>query len=283
MGALINTMRKFLIVLFSSFLLCSTSFAEDIIFSPISKDNLETTARIFEPFIKLIESRTGLSIKSKYQLNYGDILADFAAGKVDLAYLGPLPIVELERKYPHVEKIATFLSEKGEPSYTCSIIRMKGDKTNMADFKGRMALTQPLSTCGLYNATQYFSRMNRDIGTVNYFFSGSHTRVVLDVMTGKAEAGSLQTSIAKNYLYQNIEIISESDPYPGFTLVANTKTLSADKIKKIKEAVLAFDPAHNAADKKTAETLGKNFRFGAVQPDESIFSRMKRDHMLLNL
>ena len=230
----------------------------------------------------MLVRKSGLNIKTEYNLENTRIVNDFKNGTVDIAYLGPLPLLEIEKKYPYLERVATLISEDGTPSYTCSIIAMKDGSSSLKDFRGTIALTKPLSTCGRFNAFLEFGKLSRDIDSVDYYYSGNHTGVVLDVLLGKAQTGSLQTAIAKNYEFQGIKIISTSEPYPGFTIVVNTKTMSREEIERLKNAMLSFDPVNDPQDAKDAKLMDYNFKYGAVPADETIFSRMKKEFMLYN-
>ncbi|MGE4318395.1 MAG: PhnD/SsuA/transferrin family substrate-binding protein [Deferribacterales bacterium] len=275
-------MKRFLFIILLAVVVPAGAKTSPLVYSPVIKDKVETSAKIHEPFIRMIARKSGLDIKTEYNLENTQIVNAFEMGKVDIAYLGPLPLLEIERKYPYLEKVATLLSPEGTPSYSCSIIAMKDGASSLKDFRGTIALTKPLSTCGRFNAFLEFSKLNREIDSVDYYYSGNHTSVVLDVLLGKAQTGSLQTAIAKSYEFQGIKIISTSEPYPGFTIVANTKTMSRDEIDRLKNAILSFDPVNDPQDAKDAKQMDYNFKYGAVPADEAIFSRMKKEFMLYN-
>lgn len=277
-GIMVKTIFGFLLI----FCLCMQSLAADIIFAPISKDKLEMTAKIYEPFVKWLSDRTGLSVKARYISDYAEIIRGFETGSIDLVYLGPLPLLELESQYRNIEKVVTFLSDDGTPEYTCSIVALdKKLLPSLKNFRGKIALTQPLSTCGHYNAVHVFDKYGRgNLEGIEYYYSGSHTSVALDVIMGKAQVGSMQTSIAASYAYQNLKILAVSEPYPGFTLAANTRTLSRKQIETIRMSLLAFDPVNNPEDAKTAQTWHTNIRYGSTKVNEDIFSRMKKEFLM---
>lgn len=231
---------------------------------------LEDQGIIYEQFAGLVDylaDATRMPFQWVYHEDYRDILREFAEGRIDLAYLGPLPYVLLERNYPPAEPLGCFRDSGGEASYTCSLLAPLGsDASVRAPTGAHVGLTQPYSTCG-YLAT---SRMLRAAGSSltgdgnTFSYAGSHQDASLGVASGRYDLAGVKTAIARRYLHLGLEIVATSDAFPGFTLVANTATLSAERIARLREALLALDPTRNEALAAQMASWGRHIQNGAV-------------------
>lgn len=136
------------IVLILSFF--STLYAKDTLtFAPLPMENIKTVFIQFNPMIKYLEKKLNKKIILDYNNNYADILKKIIEKKIDIAYLGPLPYIELKEKYPSTIPLVHFKSSDGKIFYTCSIITFGTSDTRIENIiNKKIALTQPLSTCG---------------------------------------------------------------------------------------------------------------------------------------
>ena len=135
-----------LLVFISSFLF---SDIKTLVFAPLATKDIKSIHMQFLPMIRYLEKNLGVKIKIDYNSSYDTLLEKIISGKIDIAYLGPLPYLSLERKYPYLKPLVNFKNAKGEASYTCSFVSFISTldpSKNMTDTK--IALTQPLSTCG---------------------------------------------------------------------------------------------------------------------------------------
>jgi len=107
------------ILLFNSFLF---SFDRNLIFAPLPLEDKKTMYLRFSPMLDVLEKKLNTKIDINYNSSYDEILEKFIKGKIDFAYLGPLPYLTLEQKFKHIKPIVNFKNKKGEGSYTCSFV-----------------------------------------------------------------------------------------------------------------------------------------------------------------
>lgn len=234
-------MRKMFILIFSIFF-TSLLFAQEkkvINFAPLPTKNSLLNIKEFLPVVKYIKNKLSLDVNYIYKKDYQDILDGFKNGTIDIAYLGPLPFVSLKKKYPYVEPIVAFKQSNGSSKYRCVIAKFKNDKFDK-NKQIKVALTQPLSTCG-YLMTNILLRdkFNIELKDQKYKYTMSHTNALISVVKGEFLLAGAKESIAKKYRSLGMEIIAQSELLPGFSLVVNTKTLSKKQIKQIQDVLLS--------------------------------------------
>jgi phosphonate transport system substrate-binding protein len=231
---------------------------------------LEERGIIYEQFKGLVDylaEETGLLFRWVHHGDYADILGEFRAGAIDLAYLGPLPYVILRRDTPHAEPLACFRDSDGAASYTCSLVAWGADRRLPEGLSGvHVGLTQPYSTCGYLAVSQMLASAGRSLGADgnSFEYAGSHQAAALGVARGRYDVAGVKTAIARRYTHLGLETIATSSRFPGFTLVANTRTLSPDRIRRLRAALLDLDPSADAGLRARMGHWGRHIRNGAV-------------------
>ena len=72
-----------------------TAMAETLVFAPLPMQNRETLIKQFRPMTDYLEKELDIKIEYSYAEGYNEIIKKFSNMEIDLAYLGPLPFVEL--------------------------------------------------------------------------------------------------------------------------------------------------------------------------------------------
>lgn len=194
---------------------------------------------------------------------------------MDLAYLGPLPYVELRARFERAEPLIHFNEASGKPMYTCAIVSFADSPLNLKDLKGRrIALTQPLSTCGYLSVNGLLQEHGSDLAHNRYRYLDKHDAVALAVIRGEFDAGGIKTAIGKKYTHLGLTILAETPPLPAFALVANTATLSKEKMEAIRVSLTGLDPA--GSDKEMLITWGENIRYGAVIASDQDYNVVRK-------
>ncbi len=241
----------------------SIGYAETIRFAPLPMQDRETIIKQCKPMIVYLEKNLHVQIIYDYSDNYSDLLDKFRRSQVDLAYLGPLPYVELRATYAHAEPLVHFKEKSGNASYTCAMATFPDAGFEMQFAVNRkIALTQPLSTCGYLSVSGLMRNHGSDLEANRYRYLGRHDAVALSIIQGEFEAGGLKSAIAREYAHMGLRIIAETDPLPAFALVGNAKTLTPERMFQIQSCLTILEP--DGKDKSQLESWGKNIRYGAV-------------------
>ncbi len=244
--------------------------AETLTFAPLPMETPYTVASQWKPLLDYLGLNLGVTFEIDYSESNDQIVDKFKAGKLDLAYLGPLPYVTLKKTFPAAEPVVVFHEKNGQPAYTCAVVTLADASFSLKGMKERtIALTQPLSTCG-YFATQ---GLMHDLGTSleanRYRYIGPHDEVALAVVRGEFDAGGLKTAIAKKYLHLGLAVSAESAPLPGLALIANSQRVSAERIAQIRKTLLATKP-------EIRQQWGDNVRHGVSPVQDSDYDGMRQ-------
>jgi phosphonate transport system substrate-binding protein len=255
----------------------SSAQAGSIRFAPLPMENRETIVTQFRPLTAYLEQCLDVKIEYVYLDNYSDLIEKFRQKAVDLAYLGPLPYVELRAQYPQAEPLVQFKERSGQATYTCAIVSFPDAAFDLTTAeKRKIALTQPLSTCGYLSTSGLMRRSGSSLERNYYRYLGQHDAVALSVLQGEYDAGGLKTAIARNYVHLGLQIMAETPPLPGFALVANSDTLSSEMMSRLRQELIALDPA--GKHKEMLEAWSDKLRYGTVMATDDDFRVVRELH-----
>lgn len=258
-------------VLLALLLGASPSFAETLYFSPLPMETPYTVVSQWVPMLDYLEERLGVEIEIDYSLSNDEVVDKLNAGKLDLAYLGPLPYVTLREEFPQAEPVVVFHEKSGAPVYTCAIVAAGEPVLPMQGLRDRsIALTQPLSTCG-YFATQglLLNKWNSSLEANRFRYIGPHDEVALAVVRGEFDLGGLKTAIARKYSHLGLTILVESPPFPGLALIANGRRLAPERIEEIRQILLA-------AEVDNRQKWGDNIRHGVSAVSDQDYAGIRQ-------
>lgn len=231
----------------------------------------------FYPFAHYLNKITSTEVEMIYHKNYQTLLDGLINDKIDLAYLGPLPYVSLTQQDPSYVPIARFLNQDGSATYTCSLVSFESPLSRLHNsVVPIVALTQPRSTCGYLVTEQLLQHSGSTLQSLPYYYAGQHSECALEVLRGQAQFAGLKTSIARQYRNLGLNILAESEPLPGFLLVANPRTLSSDTIAKIRSSLLGLKPNKNVRDAEVMARWGRMIRYGAISAESSDYDVIRQ-------
>jgi len=230
--------KLFLIIVFFLTTSLFSSQSSVINFAPLPTKKASKNIEELLPISSYLSEKLSIDIKYVYKKDYQDILDGFKDGTIDIAYLGPLPFISLKREYKYVEPIITFKQKNGSSSYRCVLSKFKDDELNTSK-QIKVALTQPLSTCGyLMSKMLLKNEFDIELEKQKYDYTMTHTNALISVLRGDFLIAGAKENIAKRFESLGMEIIATSEPLPGFSLVVNTKTLSKKQINDIQKTLL---------------------------------------------
>ncbi len=259
---------RLILVFFSCLILAEAATATTkalpaLRFAPLPMENREAIYKQFEPVRKYLEQITKRKVVFKYFDKYSYLLEDFIDGNIDIAYLGPLPYVELQKKYPNVTPLVTFRETSGQSGYTCSLIALSENNFDLSTItQKKIALTQPLSTCGYLSVNGLLQKHGSDLEANNYRYLERHDAVALAVVRAEFDIGGVKTAIARKYQHLGLQILEETETLPGFALVSNTTTVTTELAATIRKAFTTLEPT--GKDKEMLSNWGKKLANGTV-------------------
>jgi len=255
-------------------LLPSALHAHALVFAPLPMESRETVLKQFMPLALYLKQTLGHDIVFDYSENYAQILEKFRQGKLDLAYLGPLPYVSLKASDDNATPLVHFREASGDPLYTCAIVAMADRSFDLGHLENRkVALTQPLSTCGFLSTNGLLRERGSGLARNLYRYVNKHDEVAKAVVRGEFDLGGLKSAIGRKYAHLGLTILAETPPLPSFALVGNAASLSPQERDAIRDALVGLDPA--GKDMALLSTWGENIRYGSVPARDSDYAPVR--------
>lgn len=164
--------------------LYATFLKETITFAILPVKDQSKLTEEFIPLFSYIEKITGMKTRLIYEKNYEKIIDKFSNSKIDIALLGPLPYVKLDQQYKFNEPIIVFKQKNGNTNYRCVLAKFAKDRINL-DKQIKVALTQPLSTCGFYATDLLLKKLyNKELKEQSFEYKMSHENALIGVVGG---------------------------------------------------------------------------------------------------
>lgn len=230
-----------------------------LVFVPLPIEQPETVVAASRPLIDYLARQLNVPITIRYEKNYGDIIRLFKQGEIDVVYLGPLPYVTLRKDYPEAEPLVATKEPDGNAFYTCAMVTAFDGPPSINRVRHSVALTQPLSTCGHLSAGYLLDKYRIRLENLKHEYLGNHDAVALAVVRGDYEVGTMKTSVARKYINLTLRVLEETEPFPGFVLVANRRTMSSDQVRQIRKLLL------EVSEKDRAGLVTGRYGFSAVR------------------
>ncbi len=273
---LILRILKYSFVLCLFFIACTPVFLraqQPVMFSPLPMHSEAYVRREFYPFIQYIEKILQRSVEFSYQDNNIKVVTGLINDKIDLAFLGPLPMVELLNHAPQMQPVIQFLNQDGSVGYTCSIGVFTDSGLNLEDLQNKsIALTRPFSTCGYLMTEVMLKQAGLSLEDNQYTFLGQHPQCALAVIDGRFNACGIKTSIGQEFSPLGLNLIAESPRVPSFVLVANPHTLPASDIEKLRTELLKINPRTNPQYATLTADWGELIKYGTAPASLNDFS-----------
>jgi len=215
--------------------------SEPLLIASLPMESRDATLSAFEPVARYLEQQLQQPVHQVFLESYQDVITALDAGQIDIAMLGPLPFVTLHAKNAQIEPLVFFREASGKARYRCMLVAFADDDINIMKLRNRrVALTQPLSTCGYLGTNAILhSEAGHDLEETIYSYHNNHEAAALAVIAGRADVAGIKDEFAYNYASLGLEILAASDWVPAVGLFANSVQLSEDQIVRIREILLA--------------------------------------------
>lgn len=243
---------------------------QKLIFAPMPLQNEENMFKIFSPMVHYLEKTLHVTISFHFSTSYKSFLEKIEENTIDIAYIGPLPYVELKKNASFVEPLVFFNEADGKPFYRCTLVAWGESYRPLSKLSPyhSFALTEPLSTCGYLSVSNLLREAGQALEEQPFSYLGRQDKVALSVVKGQFEYGGVKDEIAKTYAHLGLEVVAQTEPLPAFVLIANAQKLSPEFRNKITEALLY-------APKSEYQTWGKGINKGVSLASDAAFDSVR--------
>jgi len=222
---------------------------DTLYFAPLPTSNTKLNIVKSQPIAQYLSKTLNRPVKAKLYQSYDAMLKDFTEGKIHFIELGPLPFLKLQSTTDNYVPLVSINKQKGKSRYECVLaaaIDGLQDFEELSQLSNpKVALTQPMSTCGWLVSNRLLKEQNFDLASEHFEYLGSHSQVALALMRKEFDVGGLARFIAERYQDFGLRILSASEPMPHFTLVAQADTLSEEERTRLTQALLDYQPEAN--------------------------------------
>lgn len=196
----------------------------------------------FAELCSLASAAAGLRFEPVYTSSYDELAAAIREGEVGLAWLPPVPTIELENR--GVASVLAIPARRGATTYHAAFITRRGGPKTLAELRGRRAAwVQRDSAAGYlvprmhlaaqgFDVLRFFSRelfVHSHSGVVDAVVNGDvdvgATFCNVDVPTGRVVRSSWQDESGASL--RPVEAIATMGPIPNDAVVASSKVPAA--------------------------------------------------------
>lgn len=280
-------MRKFLMLFLSIALLLHLGGCSDPEPAVIEKlvrigvlpdESADALRNRYAPLFEYLSRETGLEHTLIIPKDYDDLLTQFGAGKIDLAYFGGVTFVKA-----NISHGAIPLVMRDVDSRFTSVFIVRGDsELSMQNLEGRsLAFGSKLSTSG-HLMPRFFLRSEQGLEPEEHFgsirYSGKHDRTAYWVRDGEADVGAANAEVVRTMIGdgrlqpEDIRIIWTTSPYADYVWAVHPDVPESHSLA-IQQAFLKLsieDPEHRAV----LSNLGASGFYPASTKDFSLLSQV---------
>ncbi|MBW2568973.1 MAG: phosphate/phosphite/phosphonate ABC transporter substrate-binding protein [Deltaproteobacteria bacterium] len=201
-------------------------------------------AEQYLPFLRYLEEATGYKFDLRFTPRGSNIVDDLGQGTVQLAAIGARSYIEARARYK-VVPLVHGLNIEGKAEYRSVIFTASKSRIKkIEDLRGkRFAFGNVRSTQGHIIPRIMLAESGLTLNDFSYCkYTGSHRNCANAVTAGRFDAGGMQDIMGKSMEADGlIRIIKISRYYPSSSISVN-KNVPAEKLARIKQALLDFDP-----------------------------------------
>ncbi|MBX3205224.1 MAG: phosphate/phosphite/phosphonate ABC transporter substrate-binding protein [Labilithrix sp.] len=202
-------------------------------FGIVQAQELERAGRsVFDELCELVSQATGVPFRPTVAGAYRDLSAALEQGTVGLAWLPPLPAIDLEAR--RVASVLAIPARNGATSYHSALIVRRGGPRAVADLRGRRAVwVQRDSAAGYLVPRMRLAAQGVDV--LRYFtrelFVHSHPGVVDAIVDGEADVGATYCHVdAANKVVRGAWMDDDSRPLRPIDVLATFGPIPNDAL-----------------------------------------------------
>ncbi len=230
-------------------------------------ENEESLRGRYAPLLAFLSRETGIPSTLFIPDSYGELLAWFANGKVDLAHFGGATFVKAHDDHGAIPLVMRDVDTRFSSLF---VARTDHPAKKLAEFKGKsLAFGSRLSTSG-HMMPRYFLRHKKGITPEEWFdavvYSGKHDKTVHWVRDGVVDLGVVNAAIYRSMLAKRriepdeLHIIWETPPYTDYVWAVRGAVAKED-CDKIRMAFLKL-----SSEKEEFDLILSKMRAGGYLP-----------------
>ncbi len=231
------------VVIFMAFITASSASEEQnqiILGLPAYRSAVELY-KSFMPLADHLSRELNIPVKIHSETIYENHLQNLKNGTIDIAFMGPALYVLYTERYGRVPLLAGFETNGSKTFKGYIVVRKDSPITRLSELKGKkIAFGDSQSTMGFL--VPCYLMMRAGVGLKNlgsYKFLDNHENVVLGVLSGSYDAGTIREDIYNRYAGEGLRALAVSESLPDHIFVAR-RGLSKEMINKITDILISL-------------------------------------------
>ena len=227
----------------------------------------------FTPLADYLGAQMGMKVSVKVGGSFQEHINYTGQDKVDIAYMGPSPYVEMVNKYGKKPLLAR-LEVNGQADF-CSYIftRKDSDIKTLADLQGKsFAYGSRKSTMSF--VLPHYTLMQAGIVDGNHeehAFLKTHSNVALGVLAGDFVAGAIKPSVFDEFEPRGLRVIAETERVAEHLFVTRAD-LPDEQVHKLRSILLSI--SDSAEGMKALRSIN-NQATGMVSVQDSDYDNLR--------
>lgn len=200
--------------------------------------------KIYASLLKYLEQRTGYQFALEVTPKDGSLVNEIGRGEIDFAVVGTLTYLQAHELYK-ASMLVRGINSQGENVYRAAIVTRPDTK-----LESILDLRDSSFVFGASNSTQGYlipRRMLEEAGIEltdlrNYDFTSSHAEAANAVISGRAEAGGIQDTLAQSLVNRGLlRIVAWSNTYPSSGILAG-EHVPQEVVQAVTDVLLSLEP-----------------------------------------
>jgi len=194
----------------------------------------------FTPLAEYISTQTGIEVTVKVGGSFQEHINYTGLDKVDIAYMGPSPYIDMVYKFGKKPLLAR-LEVDGRADFCGYIITRKdSDIKTIGDLKGKSFAYGSRKSTMSFVLPHYTLMQAGVIGSgEEHSFLKTHNNVALGVLAGDFSAGAIKPSVYREYEHLGLRIIAETQRVSEHVFVARSD-LPSKQVKQLRSIFLSI-------------------------------------------
>lgn len=196
------------------------------------------------PFLSYLEGATGYHFKLHFTPKNSSVADELGKNKTQFSAMGASTFLHAQSIYG-AKSLVRGLNQQGKAEYqSVFVVRPNSPIRSIRDIAGRkLAFGNQDSTQGHLIPRIMLTENGISLNNLyTYSYTGSHQNCAEAVVSGNYDVCGMQDQLAKKLASEGqVKIIHYSRYYPSSGIVAN-KSVPAEVIVRVKQALLDFDP-----------------------------------------
>ncbi len=225
----------------------------------------------YAPLIRYLSARTGLPCELVIPASYADLVRDFLAGRLELAWFGGVTFVQASARG---DALPLVMRDIDREFHSYILVRPESPAKSLADLRGtRFAFGPRLSTSGTLMPVYFMRKEGIDpetwFGSVGH--AAGHDEAAYQVRDGQVDAGAANAQIVDAMLTDgrltpaDIRILLRTPPYADYVWAIRAD-IAGETRETIRGAFLSLS-TDDPMQTEILDRLGAGFFLPALSSD----------------